>query len=93
MESESPPTRLSWDLCSDTKELFDSHGSTLIPAWIRNYIDYKMLDENVYPVQSLTLKPFMIWKLTFCHTLLDICLPIHAGIKAKHVSKMGMPLR
>ena len=33
--------------------LFYKHGLTLIPAWIVNYIHYKVWDEITYPFLNL----------------------------------------
>ena len=35
--------------CQTTSSPFYLHGLTLIPAWISNYIHYKMWDEITYP--------------------------------------------
>ena len=37
----------------DTSGPFYLHGLTLIPAWISNYIHYKVWDEITYPFLNL----------------------------------------
>ena len=37
----------------DTSGPFNLHGLTLIPAWISNYIHYKVWDEITFPFLNL----------------------------------------
>ena len=38
-----------WQLTQFSRGRFYKHGLTLIPAWISNYIHYKVWDEITYP--------------------------------------------
>ena len=57
---------------------FYKHGLTLIPAWISNYIHYKVWDEIIYPFLN-----FNGATVISTHTLQGMWLLIHAGIKVK----------
>ena len=51
-------------------------------AWISYYIYYKVWDEIMYPFPSSNGVTLEVWKwIMLTHTLLDIWLFIHDGIK------------
>ena len=46
----------------DTKSTFYLHGFTLIPAWISNYIYYKMWYEITYPFSNFNGEAVEVWE-------------------------------
>ena len=38
------------------------HGLILIPAWISNYIDYKLWDDITYPFPNFTCAAVEVWE-------------------------------
>ena len=61
---------------------FYKHGLTLIPAWISNYINYKVWDKITYPPSNFNVQPLKLrnGKVMSFHNLLGMWLLIHAGI-------------
>ena len=57
--------------------------STLIPEWMKSYIDYKVLVEITYPWTSMVVTLLKFWNgsVISSRTSLDIWLLIHAEIK------------
>ena len=60
-----------------------AHGFTSIPAWISNYIHYKVWDEINYLFQTSTVEPLKCGKgyVISSHTLIGMWSLIHVGIK------------
>ena len=58
---------------------------TLTPAWISNYIYYKMCDEITYPFPNFHGGTVEVWEWidNFVPRLLDMWWLIYAGIKVK----------
>ena len=46
----------------NTSGPFYQLGLTLIPAWICNYIHYKMWDENTYPFPNFNGTTVEVWE-------------------------------
>ena len=61
---------MTWYDLYDTMDPFYWYGLTWIPAWLINYIHYKVWDEITYPFPNFNGE-----------TLMDMWLLIHAGIK------------
>ena len=70
--------RCSWDP-------FYSHGLTLIPALISNYVHYNMWGEITYPFPNFNGYTVEVWEWisNLSHVLLGMWLLIHAEIKVK----------
>ena len=68
---------------SDTTGVFYQYGITLISAWISNYIHDKMWDEITNPFPNLNNGTVEVceWMSKFTHTLLNMQLFIHAGVR------------
>ena len=61
-------------------------ATILIQAWMNNYIHYKVWDEIIYPFPNFngaTVEVCEWWYVISSHTLPDMWLLIHAGIKVK----------
>ena len=67
------------------------HGTTLISAWIGNNIHNKVWDEISYPSPNFNGGTVEVWEEinNFTHTLVDMWLHIHAGIKVKPCWQKG----
>ena len=62
---------------------FCQYGLTLIPAWISDYVHYKVWDAITYLFPNFNSATVEVWAWisNFSHTVLDMWLLIHAGIK------------
>ena len=66
---------------NEMKDPFYKCGVVLIPALISNYIRYKLWDEISYPSININGAAVQFEIGNFTHTLLDMWLLIHTGIK------------
>ena len=67
-----------------TKGPFRFYDLTLIPAWIRDYIHYKVWDEINHPLSNSNSAAFEAWHgfiISTHFTLLSVWLLIHAVVK------------
>ena len=62
------------DMCLSTVRSWNSikHGLTKMPAWISNYIHYKVLDEITYPFPKFNGATVEIWEWISNNTGIEV---------------------
>ena len=65
--------------------LFYLHGLTLTPAWINDYIHYKVWDGITYPFPNINGSTVEVWEWNsnFTPHFIGMWLLIHTGVKVK----------
>ena len=85
-------TTTSYLISSSPWGRFYKHGLTLIPAWISNYIHYKVWDEIIYPFLNCNGATVEVeeWISNFIPHFTGACDYLSMlGFKLNHVSKSG----
>ena len=74
----------------DTRGNFNYRELTLIPAWIGNYIFYKVWDEITYSFPNFNGATVEVWEwISNFIPLMGMWLFIHAGLNVLYVSNRG----